>query len=147
MLRDLCIAIVAGALLISCGGGALPETAMRIQDAKPRQTELMPRVHFPTASDEILEEDRDVIANNARWMGENPSAVLILEGHCDERGGDDYNMHLGDRRARAAKENLIEGGVDEDSLIVVSHGERRPIDPSHDHEAWSKNRRVDFVIR
>jgi len=147
VLRNIYIPFLIVILLSSCARVQAPKTAVNVPDEQVKTTELAPRVHFPTAKTKLVEEDLDVLLNNALWMHENPWAVLILEGHCDERGGDDYNMHLGDRRARSVKAALIENGVDEDSLTIVSYGERRPLDPKHNHKAWRENRRVEFVVR
>lgn len=109
---------------------------------------LLPRVHFLRDSHELLGEARGIIAANARWLAQNPSAVLILEGHCDEWGEEPYNEELGDRRAREVKSGLIESGTDPERIImVVSFGETHPLDPAHTREAWNKNRRVEFVLR
>lgn len=107
-----------------------------------------PMVHFQFDKDEILAGDLPSIDADAEWMKNNRDAVVILEGHCDEIGPRDYNMELGDKRARAIKESLIERGVGHDRIImVVSYGDTQPLDPSHNREAWSKNRRVEFILR
>lgn len=108
---------------------------------------LIGRVHFLTGSARPLREERWMIEHNARWIERNPDAVLILEGHCDERGSDEFNMELGDRRSRAIKALLIGRGVDSDRLVLLSHGEKRPLDRRHVPGAWEKNRRVEFVLR
>ncbi len=105
-------------------------------------------VHFDTGSDEISNEEKVAIDENVRWLQRNPTSVIVLEGHCDERGGDQYNMELGDRRARAVKSRIISEGIMADRLImVVSYGKRRPIDFRHIEDAWRKNRRVEFIVR
>lgn len=115
-------------------------------DAKP-PLRLTP-VRFATDSDELLPEEFKFITAHAKWLKDNPYAVLVLEGHCDERGGDYYNMELGDRRARRVKTHLIENNVAADRLImVVSYGERRPLDLRHEPTAWKTNRRVEFIVR
>jgi len=91
--------------------------------------------------------DQKLIDNNARWLKEHPDRVVILEGHCDERGGDDFNLELGDKRARKVMEALMTLGVPENQLIIVSYGRNRPVISNHQAEGWSKNRRVEFVIR
>jgi peptidoglycan-associated lipoprotein len=106
------------------------------------------RVHFSTGSDELDGEAITTLGFNSSWLVRRPDAVLVLEGHCDERGDSAFNMQLGDRRARRVKAYLIATGVDPDRLImVVSHGELRPLDPRHTSDAWRKNRRVEFIIR
>ena len=139
-------------LLFLCGCLA-PNFAGCARDRSPAQHVARPSMEklasapFPTASDRVIKRDRGILERNARWMLENPQAVLILEGHCDERGGDEYNMELGDRRARRVKEELVRLGVPAQAMAIVSHGERKPLDGRHTPEAWRKNRRVEFTPR
>jgi len=110
-------------------------------------TRLSP-VHFPTDSDNILGEELGVLDANTKYLEQNPRAVLVLEGHCDEWGSDKYNMELGDRRARRVKTHLIKKGIAADRLImVVSYGARAPADSHHTPNAWRANRRVEFIVR
>ena len=102
-------------------------------------------IYFEFDKSRITPEAEAVLKNNARWMMENPSAAVTIEGHCDERGTDEYNMALGDRRAQSAKQYLIRLGIDPVRFETVSYGEERPADPRHNEEAWSKNRRAVFV--
>lgn len=119
----------------------------RSEATKQSQVNLSP-VHFPTGSDVFLNEELNIIDSNVLWLEKNPKAVLVLEGHCDERGGDKFNMQLGDRRARRIKSQLIGKGIASDRLImVVSYGARAPLDPRHTPDAWNKNRRVEFIVR
>ncbi len=71
---------------------------------------------------------------------------MIIEGHCDERGTNEYNIALGDRRANSAKNFLINLGIAASRLTTISYGEERPLDPGHKIQAWAKNRRAQFVI-
>ena len=82
----------------------------------------------------------------AEWMRENPNATVTIEGHCDERGTNEYNLALGDRRAESAKAFLTDLGIDSSRLTTISYGEERPVDPRSDEEAWAKNRRAHFVV-
>lgn len=105
-------------------------------------------VHFETGRDDIPAGENAVVILNAEWLKKNPGSVVVLEGHCDERGDDHYNMELGDRRARAVKARLMNEKIGADRLImVVSYGERRPADLRHTPKAWEKNRRVEFIVR
>ena len=79
-------------------------------------------------------------------MKKNPQYSLLIEGHCDERGTEQYNLALGDRRANAAKEYIVALGIDGNRIRTVSYGEERPFDPGHDEAAWAKNRRAHLVI-
>jgi len=108
---------------------------------------LIPRLHFAFDSDRLTPEGRGVIYHNAGWMRENPTEVVILEGHCDSRGSADYNLYLGDRRARVVRAEMREFGIDDDSLAIISYGEKRPLVNGHNTRAWMKNRRVEFVVR
>ena len=80
-------------------------------------------------------------------MKENPRAKIIIEGHCDERGTNEYNLALGDRRAFSSKSFLVDLGISDSRLRTVSYGEERPLDPGSDEGAWAKNRRAHFVIK
>jgi len=71
---------------------------------------------------------------------------VIIEGHCDERGTSEYNMALGDRRARRAKTYLVDMGIVAERLATISYGEEKPLDPRNNEEAWAKNRRGHFDI-
>lgn len=82
----------------------------------------------------------------ANWLKKNPQYNLLIEGHCDERGTEQYNLALGDRRANTAKEYLMTLGVDGNRIRTVSYGEERPFDPGHTESAWAKNRRAHLVI-
>ncbi|MBD3336933.1 MAG: peptidoglycan-associated lipoprotein Pal [Candidatus Eisenbacteria bacterium] len=84
---------------------------------------------------------------NAEMLKENPDARVVLEGHCDERGTSEYNLALGEKRARTVESFLRRYGIDGSRLTVISYGEERPFDPGHNEAAWAKNRRVHFVLR
>ena len=109
--------------------------------------DMVPSIHFNFGSDQVGYGNRWVLKNNALWMKKNPNAFIILEGHCDGRGGDEFNVELGDRRARNVREELIRLGVPSDSFAIVSYGESRPIDPGNSGVSMHNNRRVAFVIR
>ena len=83
---------------------------------------------------------------SANWLRQNAQYNVLIEGHCDERGTEQYNLALGDRRANAAKEFIVALGVDAGRIRTVSYGEERPFDPGHDETAWGKNRRAHLVI-
>jgi len=90
--------------------------------------------------------DREILKRNADQLVENPDATIRIEGHCDERGTVEYNLALGEKRARAAMQFLVDMGVDPSRLSIASYGEEKPLDPGHDERAWAKNRRVEFVL-
>jgi len=82
----------------------------------------------------------------ATYMSQNGDVVCVLEGHCDERGSNEYNMSLGEQRGQSVRQQLIGLGVSNDRLQTRSFGEERPVDPGHDESAWRQNRRVEFAV-
>jgi peptidoglycan-associated lipoprotein len=83
---------------------------------------------------------------NAQILKERQNIKVQLEGHTDERGGIQYNIALGERRANSAKAFLVDQGVSADRISIISYGKEKPLDPGHDEAAWSKNRRANFRI-
>ncbi|MUM78140.1 peptidoglycan-associated lipoprotein Pal [Pseudodesulfovibrio sp. F-1] len=104
-------------------------------------------IHFAFDSYELNAEARSILALKANIMRRFSDVRVIIEGHCDERGTEEYNLALGERRARAAYEHLVILGVDPGRMSIVSFGEERPLDPGHNETAWAKNRRAEFVVR
>ncbi|MCM0084007.1 peptidoglycan-associated lipoprotein Pal [Geomonas sp. Red32] len=103
-------------------------------------------VYFAFDSSELSAETRDALSKNAEVLKMSPGMKIRIEGNCDERGSDEYNMALGERRAKSAKDYLVNLGIAPDRISVISYGEEKPVDQGHDEAAWSKNRRDDFVI-
>lgn len=89
---------------------------------------------------------RQKLSKNASILSKYPEVKVLIEGHCDERGTEEYNLALGERRANAAKEYLVTLGINESRLSTISYGEEKPLDPEHNEIAWAKNRRVHFAI-
>lgn len=109
-------------------------------------TPLYKRVfYFDYNSSELSAEDREALSTHARFMAEVPSVTLVLEGHADERGSREYNLALGERRAKTIERILSLEGVAAGKLQVISFGEERPMAPGHDDEAWRLNRRVELL--
>lgn len=104
-------------------------------------------VHYAFDSYKLDEASKGIIADNAKWLKENPKAKVEVEGHCDERGTNEYNMVLGQNRARAAMEQLGHDGISKDRMSTVSYGEETPLDPAHNESAWAKNRRAHFRVK
>lgn len=88
-----------------------------------------------------------LLREKADWLNANPGTMVIIQGHCDERGTTEYNLALGERRARAARNYLADLGVSPSRLEMVSFGEERPLDPARTEAAYRKNRRAQFVIK
>ncbi len=103
-------------------------------------------VYFDYDSFNLRGDARGALKANGEWMKQNSSARIQIEGHCDERGTNEYNMALGDRRANAAKAFLVKMGVSRSRIDTISYGEERPQEPGHDESAWSRNRRAAFIL-
>lgn len=104
-------------------------------------------INFAFDSYELNSEARSILALKANIMRRYTDVRVVIEGHCDERGTEEYNLALGERRARAAYEHLVILGVDPGRMSIVSFGEEKPLDPAHNETAWAKNRRAEFVVR
>jgi peptidoglycan-associated lipoprotein len=101
--------------------------------------------YFEFNSAELSDEDRDALATHARFMSEVPDVTVVLEGHADERGSREYNLALGERRAKVIERVLTLQGVSRDQIQVISFGEERPQALDHDEESWRLNRRVQLL--
>ena len=104
-------------------------------------------VFFGYDSFAISEEGRQALARNAEWIKANPGAQLKIEGHCDERGTSAYNLVLGEKRAKAARNYLVELGVSANRLGVVSYGKERPFCKDHSEACYAQNRRGHVVVK
>jgi peptidoglycan-associated lipoprotein len=107
---------------------------------------ILRNILFDYNSYDIKPEERSTLLGIADWMRENKTAHLLIEGHCDERGSNEYNLALGEQRALSARQFLVDQGIDAYRLQTISYGEERPIDPGHDEGAWRQNRRCHFLI-
>jgi peptidoglycan-associated lipoprotein len=103
-------------------------------------------IYFEFDKSTLTPAAQDNLLKKAEWLRENPDATVTIEGNCDERGTNEYNLALGDRRAESAKAFLVDLGIDPARLTTISYGEERPVDPRHNEEAWAKNRRDHFVV-
>jgi peptidoglycan-associated lipoprotein len=156
-----CLALIAG-----CGGKKepappeeqpVPPLVETPPPTPPPQETETPRtepaqlnlenVYFDYDRYELREDARATLANNAKQLESNAAARVSIEGHCDERGTTEYNLALGEKRAQAARDYLVNYGIGADRLTTVSFGEERPVDPGHDESAWAKNRRAAFVVK
>jgi peptidoglycan-associated lipoprotein len=119
--------------------------AGRSLDDLNRNSPLQP-VFFLVDSADLDDTGRAAAAANAEILKKNPTWVVTIEGHCDERGTAEYNLALGERRAVATRAYLLSLGIAPDRVRTVSYGKEFPFDPGHTDAAWSKNRRSHFVI-
>jgi peptidoglycan-associated lipoprotein len=103
-------------------------------------------VHFKFDSAVVQDSEQANITAVAAALTADPSVKLLIEGNCDERGTEEYNRALGERRALALREALAKGGIDPSRIRTISYGKDKPVDTGHDEDAFAKNRRGDFVL-
>lgn len=108
---------------------------------------VMKRIHFDTNKYDILPESRVILKQNAAWLLAHPQFRVAIEGHCDERNTEAYNLALGERRANAAKEYLVGLGVPGTKIQTVSYGKSRPLCFDHMESCWQQNRRDEFLLQ
>ena len=156
--------VIPGLLFsVSCQKKVVDATPKPVVEEKPvvKKEEPAPApVAVSKVPDVVMQEDiyfefdkstltpaaQDNLLRKAEWLRENPDATVTIEGNCDERGTNEYNLALGDRRAESAKAFLGDLGIDPGRMTTISYGEERPVDPRHNEEAWAKNRRAHFVV-
>jgi len=115
-------------------------------DPKTALIKVGDRVLFGYDSSELDDDDRSVLDNQAKFLNQNPSLKVTIEGHCDERGTREYNLALGEKRASAVKDYLISVGINSERISVVSYGKERPQVLGSNKAAWSMNRRSVTTI-
>jgi len=103
-------------------------------------------IYFDFDKSFIRPEYRPVLTGKAEFLKDSPNVHIRIEGNCDERGTNEYNLALGERRAESAKKFLISLGISPDRIETISYGEERPLAAGHNEDSWAQNRRNDFVI-
>ncbi|MGH7512907.1 MAG: peptidoglycan-associated lipoprotein Pal [Gemmatimonadales bacterium] len=116
------------------------------EKAKAVAADLAAMINFEYDQAVIRSADQGTLDRKAAILGANPNVKVQISGHADERGSDEYNLALGNRRAAAAKRYLENKGIDASRMDVVSYGEERPLNPGHDEAAYAQNRRDEFQI-
>lgn len=107
---------------------------------------LSENVYFDFDNATLDYQAQEVLKQKAMWLRDFPDANVVIEGHCDERGTNAYNLALGERRAESAKAFLVNLGISDARLTTISYGEEKPLDMGQNDEAWAKNRRAAFVL-
>jgi len=104
-------------------------------------------IHFDFDRYTVRPEDTSILDANAEWLKQNAGVIVLVEGHADERGTSEYNLALGDRRARAAVNYLVAQGVQANRIAMISYGESRPVCREASEDCWSRNRRAHFSVK
>ncbi|TQV86916.1 peptidoglycan-associated lipoprotein Pal [Aliikangiella coralliicola] len=121
-----------------------PKSAEELAAEANAETRKARTVYFDLDDDTVSSEGRALLEAHAWFLAKNPSVVITVDGHCDERGTPAYNLALGERRAKAVAQILMLNGVSSSQIKTVSHGEEQPAVQGHDESAWSKNRRGEL---
>ena len=124
------------------GAGATPPAPATFAVARELKD-----IHFDFDKYNIRPGDAKALQANAKWMRTNPRYLILIEGHADERGTNEYNMALGDRRAKATLNYLLTLGVAANRITIISYGEERPLCAERNEPCWSKNRRAHFMVK
>jgi peptidoglycan-associated lipoprotein len=136
----------------NAGGAGTPGTVTDEQvanssaDSDSNNAMGLQTIHFPYDSFDVVGENKDILKSNIQILKNNPTVNIQIEGHCDERGGTQYNLALGEKRANAVKTAILAGGVGGSRVTVISMGKEHPIVQGSTEEAWAQNRRANFVI-
>ena len=136
----LCLGLATGCACRTKKVGAEENIGM-VSDAGPLKD-----INFAFDSAELSGTAKGILQANADWLKENAGARTQIEGHCDERGTNEYNMALGNRRANSAQKYLRGLGIEASRMSTVSYGEEMPLNPGHDEAAWAMNRRAHFKV-
>jgi peptidoglycan-associated lipoprotein len=110
------------------------------------ESSLLKDIHFNFDKYDIRPSDAAILKANAALLQKYHKVKIQIEGHCDERGTNEYNLALGERRANSTKNYLISLGISPERISTISYGEEKPLDPGHNDEAWDKNRRAHTII-
>jgi peptidoglycan-associated lipoprotein len=124
----------------------LKNEAMEREKMMAQNRFLNENVYFDFDTSTLDDNAQELLKQKAEWLRDNPDAKIVIEGHCDERGTNAYNLALGERRADSVKMFLENLGIAGTRMTTISYGEEKPIDPGHNEEAWAKNRRAAFVL-
>ena len=126
--------------------GAEDESSSAFNQLDDPQSPLSVRIiYFEYDSSEIRSDYRSTIEAHALYLQQNPNTSIILEGHADERGSREYNLALGERRAKTVKQQMLLLGANSNQIRLVSYGEERPASDGHDDASWQQNRRVEIL--
>ena len=126
----------------------IPQAPQNVFDGMIEDTNALAAyaIHFPYDSAAIRDSEKMNLQSVAAELATDPATKLLVTGNCDERGTEEYNRALGERRALAAREALAKLGLDPMRVRTISYGKDQPVDPGHDKAAWQKNRRDEFIL-
>jgi peptidoglycan-associated lipoprotein len=124
-----------------------PAPVARPEPATFAPNDALRPIHFDFDKSDIRPGDARILEDNARWLTENQRQLVLIEGHCDPRGTNEYNLALGERRARATLNFLVSRGVAAGRLQMISYGEERPVCHEESEACWARDRRAMFLTK
>ncbi len=116
------------------------------ETAMAKREQIFVDIHFDFDKFNLKSEAREILKKQAGWLANHATASVLIEGNCDERGTEEYNLALGQRRANEAMKYFVGFGIDKKRIKTISYGKDRPLDPGNNEAAWAKNRRDHFVL-
>ena len=126
---------------------AAPAPAPRPVPKEFMAVAALKEVYFDFDKYDIRPEDAKTLDTNATWLKSNGDNLVLIEGHCDERGTNEYNLALGERRAKATMNYLVSQGIQANRITIISYGEERPVCTEKTEACWAKNRRANFLVK
>jgi peptidoglycan-associated lipoprotein len=112
-----------------------------------RANDALKSIYFAFDKSEIRPADAKILDGSAAYLKANPNQLVLIEGHCDERGTSEYNLALGERRAKAAANYLVANGIEAGRITTISYGKERPVCTEHNESCWSRNRNDMFLSK
>jgi peptidoglycan-associated lipoprotein len=129
------------------GSGPAPATTARPAVKDFAAVPDLSDIYFDFDKYDIRPADTKTLDSNAAWLKSNPNHLVLIEGHCDERGTNEYNLALGERRAKSTMNYLVSQGVQANRITIISYGEERPACQEKSEACWAKNRRSHFLVK
>ena len=138
------VTVISGAAATPATGGASGDVDAAAEASFTRNVR---DVYFDYDSYSIRPDAQQQLNSNAAWLSRHPGVKVLLEGHCDERGSTEFNLALGDSRAHAVKQFLVQAGISAERVATISYGKERPACSESNEECWQQNRRGHFVLQ
>jgi peptidoglycan-associated lipoprotein len=103
-------------------------------------------IHFDYDKYFVRDDAKSILESDAAWLKKFRTVKVLIEGHCDERGTEEYNLALGEKRAKSTLDYLVSLGIPQDRMKIISYGKSQPLDPANNETSWARNRRAQFTI-
>ena len=132
---------------VAAAPGVAPPLARQVAPQEFRAVDALKDIHFDFDKYDIRSGDAEILDENARWLKTNAGYVILVEGHADERGTNEYNLALGERRAKATMNYLVAQGISASRMTLISYGEERRLCTEKNEDCWAKNRRAHFLVK